>query len=101
MLQKPRKLRSDGPLGSYAFLIMLYMLVSDQKTRNSGEGEFLGVPGELRGFEAAWKKYGRLPWKDLFQPAIEIATEGFPASPALEWAVSLNQRIINNDPGLR
>lgn len=72
----------------------------DQKTGNSGEGEFLGVPGELRGFEVAWKKYGRLPWKDLFRPAIEIATKGFPATPALELAVSLNQRIINNDPGL-
>ncbi|XP_078352781.1 glutathione hydrolase 1 proenzyme-like [Oculina patagonica] len=72
----------------------------DQKTGNSGEGEFLGVPGELRGFEVAWKKYGRLPWKDLFQPAIEIATKGFPANAALELAVSLNQRIITNDPGL-
>jgi len=59
------------------------------------------VPGELRGFEVAWKKYGRLPWKHLFQPAIEIATKGFPATDALELAVSLNQRIINNDPGLR
>ncbi|KAJ7383857.1 hypothetical protein OS493_025733 [Desmophyllum pertusum] len=72
----------------------------DKKTGNSGEGEFLGVPGELRGFEVAWKKYGRLPWRDLFQPAIEIATKGFPATPALELAVSLNQRIVTNDPGL-
>ena len=79
----------------------LNRLVLDQKTGNSGEGEFLGVPGELRGFELASKKYGRLPWKDLFQPAIEIATKGFPATPALELAVSLNQRIVTNDPGLR
>lgn len=59
------------------------------------------MPGELRGFEMAWKKYGRLPWKDLFQPAIEIATKGFPATPALLGAVEKNAPNVTNDPGLR
>lgn len=67
----------------------------------SGEGEFIGVPGELRGFEMAWKKYGRLPWKDLFQPAIEIATKGFPASHSLTVAVQQNVLNITHDKGLR
>ncbi|PFX20442.1 Gamma-glutamyltranspeptidase 1 [Stylophora pistillata] len=71
------------------------------KTRNPGEGEFIGVPGELRGFEMAWKKFGRLPWKDLFQPAIEIATNGFPATPAILAAIEKNAPNVTNDPGLR
>ncbi|KAL9951555.1 hypothetical protein ACROYT_G044239 [Oculina patagonica] len=72
----------------------------DSRTKVSGEGEFIGVPGELRGFEVAWKKYGRLPWKDLFEPAIEIATKGFPANHALVAAVRENGANITHDAGL-
>ena len=49
----------------------------------------------------AWKKYGRLPWKDLFRPAIEIATNGFPATPAILAAVEKNAPNVSSDPGLR
>ncbi|KAJ7383858.1 hypothetical protein OS493_025734 [Desmophyllum pertusum] len=72
----------------------------ETKTNVPGEGEWIGIPGELRGFEIAWKKYGRLPWKDLFQPAIKIATEGFLATPALLAAVEKNAPNVTNDPGL-
>lgn len=72
------------------------------KTRVPGEGEFVGVPGELRGFEMAWKEHGsrKLSWKDLFQPAIKIATKGFLATPALIAAVEKNGPNVTNDPGL-
>lgn len=36
-----------------------------------------GVPGSVAGMDEAYKKYGSLPWKDLLQPAIELATKGF------------------------
>lgn len=49
----------------------------------------------------AWKKYGRLPWKDLFRPAIEIATNGFQATPAILAAVEKNAPNVSSDPGLR
>ena len=29
------------------------------------------------------RSYGKLPWAELFQPAIRLATEGFPLSPRL------------------
>lgn len=73
----------------------------EEKTNIPGEGEFVGVPGELRGFEIAWKKYGRLPWEDLFAPAIEIATEGFNATPVLIAAIDKNALNVSNDAGLR
>jgi len=68
-----------------------------------GEGEFVGVPGELRGFEIAWKEHGsmKLSWGDLFQPAIDIATKGFPATSALIAAVKKTGPNVTNDPGLR
>lgn len=36
-----------------------------------------GVPGAVAGMEAAHKKYGTFPWKDLLQPAIDLAVGGF------------------------
>ena len=40
-------------------------------------GRSTGVPGAIAMLSAAHKKLGALPWKDLFQPAIRSATEGF------------------------
>ncbi len=36
-----------------------------------------GVPGSVDGMIEAHQKYGKLPWKDLVQPAIDLAMNGF------------------------
>ncbi len=37
----------------------------------------VGVPGTVRGLALAHQKFGKLPWKTLVQPAIELAEQGF------------------------
>lgn len=60
-----------------------------------------GVPGEVRGYHAAWRAYGRLPWKQLVQPAIDQAKYGFLIYPSLYLTILKKEHEIRKDPGLR
>jgi hypothetical protein len=46
-------------------------------------GRSVGVPGLARLMEAIYIRHGKLPWADLFAPAIRLARGGFPVSPRL------------------
>ncbi|MCA0893419.1 gamma-glutamyltransferase [Microbulbifer agarilyticus] len=46
-------------------------------------GYSVGVPGVMRMMELAHKRDGKLPWAELFQPAIALAENGFAISPRL------------------
>ena len=59
-------------------------------------GRSVGVPGELRMLEAAYRQYGRLPWKSLFTPAIKLADEGFVVSPRLAKLLATDQYLQND-----
>jgi gamma-glutamyltranspeptidase/glutathione hydrolase len=49
------------------------------------------VPGAVEGWAKIHQRFGKLPWKDLFQSAIAYAEEGFPVSEVVQeaWAGSL------------
>jgi gamma-glutamyltranspeptidase/glutathione hydrolase len=46
-------------------------------------GRSAGVPGAVRVMALAHKRYGKLPWAKLFEPAIRLARDGFIVSPRL------------------
>jgi len=55
------------------------------------------IPGEIKGYYDAYKIGGRLPWKDLFQPAIDLCMNGFKISKALEKALISTETYIRNN----
>ena len=64
-------------------------------------GLAVGVPGELKGMEAAWKKYGKLPWKKLFEPAISLAEKGVNVSKSLAIALRVWEFQVLKDKSLK
>jgi len=49
------------------------------------------VPGTPAAWAALSKRFGKLPFKELMQPAVDLASEGFPVSPSVSqfWQKSV------------
>jgi gamma-glutamyltranspeptidase/glutathione hydrolase len=63
-------------------------------------GVSVGVPGALAMLELAHKERGKLPWRDLFEPAIGAARDGFAVPPRLAgWLVRMPG--LSQEPGIR
>ena len=51
-------------------------------------GQSVGVPGTLRLLETMHQRFGKMPWVDLFGPAIKLAETGFIVSPRLAKSIA-------------
>jgi gamma-glutamyltranspeptidase/glutathione hydrolase len=58
-----------------------------------------GVPGSVAGFEEAWRRYGsgRVSWSQLVDPAVQLASSGFPMPNSLRKSLSLSADRIERD----
>jgi len=61
-------------------------------------GRSVGVPGTVRLLEQAHQQFGKLPWRDLLQPAIALAEDGFEVSPRLHGLLESDPSLRNNPP---
>ncbi|MEQ9349284.1 MAG: gamma-glutamyltransferase, partial [Alphaproteobacteria bacterium] len=63
-------------------------------------GRSVGVPGLVAMLALAHEDHGRLPWADLFQPAIRLARDGFAVSPRLHGLIAGDSHL-HRDPAAR
>jgi gamma-glutamyltranspeptidase/glutathione hydrolase len=64
-------------------------------------GYSVGVPGNVRLAWDAHRKWGKLPWADLFQPAIHLAEDGFEVRQRLDTAMNAVAPIWADFPEIR
>ncbi|KAI0341981.1 gamma-glutamyltranspeptidase [Trametopsis cervina] len=60
-------------------------------------GLAVGVPGELRGLKKAHEMWGKLEWKDLVAPSVELA-KGWKVSKLLEMRIETISPVVHNEP---
>ncbi len=57
-----------------------------------------GVPGSVKGFEAASKKWGTMKWPHLLEPAVHLARAGFRVDQTLAQELQSPHNTLSKDP---
>ncbi|WP_110038959.1 gamma-glutamyltransferase family protein [Nocardia neocaledoniensis] len=64
-------------------------------------GRSIGVPGVLRMLEMAHRERGRTSWRELYEPAIALADQGFDISPRLAAQIAESAYGLARDGAAR
>ena len=70
---------------------------ADEVLRRGRRRSSVGVPGAVRLLETAHKRWGKLPWKQVIEPAATLAENGFTISPRLNGLLG-QEKFLQNDP---
>lgn len=68
-------------------------------SRNGGLA--VATPGFVKGLHEVHEKWGKLPWKDLIAPSVELARKGFEVYPSLSEAMERRRKVLVADPYAR
>ena len=61
----------------------------------------VSVPGAVDGWAKMHQRFGRLPWRDLFEPAIHYARTGFPVTEIIQYDWSHTVGKLESDQNAR
>ncbi|XP_019628472.1 PREDICTED: gamma-glutamyltranspeptidase 1-like [Branchiostoma belcheri] len=73
-------------------------MFGDNRTLSQVGGLAVAVPGAVKGHMEAHQRYGKLPWGDLLQPAIELARSGTTVDKALAHALKSAEHKVKASP---
>ncbi|XP_048241225.1 glutathione hydrolase 1 proenzyme-like [Haliotis rufescens] len=59
-------------------------------------GLAIGVPGDVMGHWEAHQRFGRVPWRELFQPTIDLCRNGVPILEPIHRAITLYAEVLKN-----
>jgi gamma-glutamyltranspeptidase/glutathione hydrolase/leukotriene-C4 hydrolase len=76
------------------------MFVNDRNGSTSG-GKAVAVPGEIKGLWELHQRHGKLRWKELLQPVIDLCRNGHVVSPYLVNIFARSEERILGEPSLR
>jgi gamma-glutamyltranspeptidase / glutathione hydrolase len=79
-------------------LTIEYMKARDVQKMPLRSIDAVTVPGAVAGWNALHDKFGKLPWKDLFRPAIFYADQGYAVPELVHEFWSEAPQILANDP---
>lgn len=75
------------------------MYVNDQNKAVEG-GLAVAVPGEIKGYWEVHQRYGKLDWKSLIQPTIDLCRNGHLVTGYLDRILKGREQRIKNIPSL-
>ncbi|HEY5408391.1 MAG TPA: gamma-glutamyltransferase [Ginsengibacter sp.] len=93
---------SDKKKANYIDFYAAKRAVTYKSIGSNKEGHKLwevGIPGEVAGLLYAEDKYGRLSRKEVMEPAIKLARDGFPMYPMLAHLIETRRDIVDQYDG--
>ncbi|MES2097586.1 MAG: gamma-glutamyltransferase [Pseudomonadota bacterium] len=63
-------------------------------------GKSVGVPGNIRLMALVHARWGKLPWADLFAPAIRLAEEGYQVTPPMHNGIAMVAPLWKDFPAM-
>ena len=61
----------------------------------------IAVLGQIAGMWEAWSRFGRVPWRELLQPAVDMARYGMRVDAHLAGAITDEETSIREQRSLR
>src|SRR2546421_1812567 len=58
----------------------------------------VAVPGTALGLDAAHRRFGRVPWSELVEPAARLARDGFELTPAQGYLHAILDPLLRHSP---
>lgn len=83
--------RETAPAAAHPDWFKVNGKTMDWRTAYVG-GKSVGSPGVIRAMADAHQRWGKLPWSQLFAPAIQAAEQGFVVSPRLAKLLEIYQQ---------